>query len=211
METNQTQNPQSFAGNYSMPSQIKEVSETMASMTKLLTNIGDTLLAIRREFRGEVLYQDDNGNSSWIQISKPSFIVVDFKTGKPVMEKKKMPWGEEKMCYVANDIAIDTLLRSIKFMGVNPIQPLGFNTEGNYQDDLREFECKLSAVLALKQKEWGIDKEELPIIMTEIKTLVQDVRSMSVKGQTLKALQTTVQRVEQMIEGEKTKSKLSPY
>ena len=47
----------------------------------------------------------------------------------------------------------------------------------------------------------------------KIKTIVQDVRSMSVKGMTIKILQTTVQRVEQLIEGDGTKKreKVSPY
>ncbi len=215
MEQNQTlsnQTSQQFVGgNYSMPSQIKEVSDTMASLTKLLLEVSNTLLSMRREFRGEALFQDQDGESHWIQISKPAFVVIDFKTGEPIKQKQKMPWGEEKTVYLPNDEAIDEVLSMLKFAGVNQISPIGFNPEDNYQDDLREFECKLAAVLALKQKEWGLDKELLPMIMFKIKTLVQDVRSMSVKGGTLKAIQTTVSRVEQVLEGEKTKSKLSPY
>lgn len=211
METNQTQSTQQLGGNYSMPSQIKEVSDTMASLTKLLLEVSNTLIAMRREFRGEAMFQDEEGGSHWIQISKPAFVKINFVTGKPRMKKVMMPWNEDKLIYIPNDEAIDEVLSMLKFAGVNQISPIGFNPENNYQDDLREFECKLAAVLALKQKEWGLDKELLPMIMFKIKTLVQDVRSMSVKGGTLKAIQTTVSRIEQVMEGERNKKPLSPY
>jgi len=211
MEQIQTQSNQQLGGNYSMPSQIKEVSDTMASLTKLLLEVSNTLISMRREFRGEAMFQDEEGGSHWIQISKPAFVKINFVTGRPIMKKVMMPWKEEKLIYVPNDEAIDEVLSMLKFAGVNQISPIGFNPEDNYQDDLREFECKLAAVLALKQKEWGLDKELLPMIMFKIKTLVQDVRSMSVKGGTLKAIQTTVSRVEQVIEGERNKKQLSPY
>jgi len=48
----------------------------------------------------------------------------------------------------------------------------------------------------------------------KIKTLVQDVRSLSVQGKVLNTLQTTVSRVEQSIEGNKIQGKgggTSPY
>lgn len=201
-----TQSPQST--NYVMPSQLQEATANMASLTKLLVEVSNALISLRREFRGEALYQGDDGSSQWIQISKPSFVRVDFLSGHPLKRKAKMPWGELKLIYIPNDEAIDEILSMIKFAGVNQITPISFNSEDNYQDDLREFECKLAAVLALKQKEWGLDKELLPMIQYKIKTLVQDVRSMSVGGATLKALQTTVQRVEQMIEGDKAAKKV---
>src|SRR5690606_13621468 len=112
-----------------------------------------------------------------------------------------------------NDEAIDEVLSMLKFMGINQINPIGFNTTENYLADLLEFECKLAAVLALKQRSWGLDKEMLPMIQSKIKTLVQDARSLSVQGKVLLALQTTVQRVEQSIEGQKQSrfEKASPY
>lgn len=197
-----------------MPSQLQEASAAIASLTKLLLEISDNLTALRREFRGEGLHQDKNGNINWVQVSKPTFVKIDFRTGKPVKEKRKMPWGEIKEVYLPNDEAIDEILSMLKFSGVNPIQPVGNIGEDNYLDDLKEFECKLAGVLALKQKEWGLDKELLPMMQYKIKTIIQDVRSMSVKGFTLKALQTTVQRVEQLIEGDRRpsfKEKVSPY
>jgi hypothetical protein len=193
--------------NYVMPSQMQDLAASMASISKLLMEVTNTLITLRREFRGEALYQDELGTSEWIQISKPSFVVMDQKTNKPVKVKAKMPWGEQKEIYVPNDEAIDEVLSMLKFVGINQISPIGVNTEDNYLDDLREFECKLAAVLALKQKGWGLDKELLPMMQMKIKTLIQDVRSMSIKGNTIKALQTTVQRVEQLIEGDRSKSK----
>jgi len=199
--------------NYTMPSQLQEALNSMSSLTKHLLEISKTLTYLRREFRGEALYQDDKGNQTWIQTSKPIFVKVNFKTNKPLMEKVKMPDGTEKEVYVANDEAIDEILSMLKFAGVNQITPISNIEFDNYMDDLREFECKLAGVLCLKQREWGLDKELLPMMQFKIKTIVQDVRSMSVKGMTIKILQTTVQRVEQMIEGDGTKKreKVSPY
>jgi hypothetical protein len=199
--------------NTTSPGQIQEAMQGMASLTKLLLEVSNYLITLRKEFRGESLYQDEDGKVTWVQVTKPVFVVVDFKTGKPIKNKVTMPWGEEKENYVANDEAIDEILSMLKFMGVNQISPIGFNQPDNYLDDLKEFECKLAAVLCLKQKEWGMDKELLPMYMTKIKTIVQDVRSMSVNGNTLKSLISTIQRVEQMIEGDPKKKKegASPY
>jgi hypothetical protein len=207
--------PQQYSTNYVMPQQLQEATQAMASLVKLLVEISNSLIALRREFRGEALYQSEDGTSQWIQVSKPSFVRIDFKTGKPVKKIVNMPWNEKKEIYIPNDEAIDEILSMLKFAGVNQINPIGYNSEDNYQDDLREFECKLAGVLCLKQRDWGLDKEMLPMMQFKLKTIVQDARSLSVKGGTLKALQTTVQRVEQMIEGDKNikkmASQMSPY
>ncbi len=214
MESSTAQLPQfNQQSNYSMPSQLQEALSSMTSLTKHLLEISKTLTYLRREFRGEVLYQDEKGENQWIQISKPMFVKIDFKTNKPIMKKIKLSDGTERTIYVPNDEAIDEILSMLKFLGINQISPLGKIMFDNYMDDLREFECKLAAVLCLKQREWGLDKELLPMMQMKIKTIVQDVRSMSVEGTMLKSLQTTVQRVEQLIEGEGTKrrDKVSPY
>jgi len=52
-----------------------------------------------------------------------------------------------------------------------------------------------------------MDKELLPMIHFKIKTIVQDVRLLSVKGKLLQAIQTTVSRVEQFIESDNQKKK----
>lgn len=200
--------------NYSMPNQINDAANSIASLSKILTEVPNMLVSLRRELRGEGLYQDEkNGTNHWIQVTKPVFVVIDFKTRKPVKENITMPWGEEKECYIPNDEAIDELISMLKFIGINNITPLANISEDNYLDDLKEFECKLSAVLMLKQKRWGLDKELLPMYMAKIKTIVQDVRSMCIDGHTIKAIQTTVQRVEQLFEGNRESKilKSSPY
>lgn len=200
--------------NYATPGQLQDALNTMSSLTKHLLEISKTLSYLRREFRGEVMYEDNEGNIHWLQMSKPTFVQVDLKTGQPVKKTIKSPVTKKDIeVYIPNDEAIDEILSMLKFMGVNQVSPLGNIEFDNYMDDLREFECKLAAILALKQKEWGLDKELLPMIQSKIKTMVQDIRSMSVKGNMLKALQTNVQRVEQLIEGEATKrtGKVSPY
>lgn len=193
---------------------------SLSSIAKLLDSISDYPNRIRRELRGEMLYENENGDTSWVQTSKPAFVKIDYKTNKPYKIKQSMPWKndkgepEKKEIYVVNDEAIEEVISMIKFAGINQINPVGFNTEDNYLEDLKEFECKLAAVLALKQKEWGLDKELLPMIQFKLKTIVQDVRSLSVKGKLLNAIQTTVSRVEQFVESDQTRKKgnfLNPY
>lgn len=200
--------------NYIHPSQLQEASQAVASLTRLLFEVSNTLIALRREFRGEALYQSEDGANQWIQISKPVFVKVDFETNQPVKRDEKMPWGETKNVYVPNDEAIEEVLSMLKFAGVNQITSMAGIDNDNYLEDLKEFECKLAATLCLKQREWGLDKELLPMLQFKIKTVVQDARSLAIEGRVLKALQTTVQRVEQMIEGDKAAKKVmgaSPY
>jgi len=200
---------QSYSQNYVHPSQLQDAEKAVASLTRLLFEVSNTLVSLRREFRGEALYQADDGSSTWIQVSKPVFVKVDPLTDEPIKEKKKMPWGDMKDCYVPNDEAIEEVLSMLKFAGVNQITSMAGIDNDNYMDDLREFECKLAAVLTLKQKAWGLDKEVMPMLQFKIKTVVQDARSLALDGRTLKALQTTVQRVEQMIEGDKNVRRLA--
>ena len=207
-----SQPPSTF--NYVHPAQLQEASQAMASLTKLLFEVSNTLISLRREFRGEALYQGDDGSSQWIQLSKPVFVKVDYKTNEPLQREQKMPWGEIRKIFVPNDEAIEEVLSMLKFAGVNQVTAIAGIDNNNYLDDLKEFECKLAACLCLKQKEWGLDKELLPMLQFKIKTVVQDARSLALEGRTLKALQTTVQRVEQMIEGDKNVRKMagsSPY
>ena len=186
---------------------------SISSISKILNSISEFPNMIRREFRGEMLYEDEKGNSHWVQATKPIFIKLDFETGKPLKLKQRMPWkgtdGKEeiKELYVANEEAVEEVISIMKFAGINQINPVAFNTEENFLEDLKEFECKLAGVLALKQKEWGMDKELLPMIHFKIKTIVQDVRLLSVKGKLLQAIQTTVSRVEQFIESDTQRKK----
>lgn len=194
-------------GAMAYPNQIMDSKQSMASISSLLKEIQNLLPVLRREFRGEALQQHLDGSFSYIQVSKPYFVRVDRKTEKPIMQEVTYKDGEgksyKKEIYVPNDEAIEEILSILKSMGNNQITILTNLSEDIILDDLKEFECKLAALLALKQKDWGIDKELLPMIQCKIKTIVQDARYLSCNGGTIKAIQKTVQRVEQSWEGER--------
>lgn len=194
-------------GAMAYPNQIMDTKQAMASISSLLKEIQNLLPVLRREFRGEALQQHPDGSFSYIQVSKPYFIRVDVKTEIPVMEEVTYKDGEgkpyQKEIFIPNDEAIEEVLSILKAMGNNQITLLTNLSEDTILDDLKEFECKLAALLALKQKVWGVDKELLPMIQQKIKTIVQDARYLACNGGTIKAIQKTVQRVEQAWEGEK--------
>lgn len=204
MEVKNIQQPQ---GNFIYPTQIAEATQAMASLVKLLLESSKTLSLVRREFRGEGMIQTDEGKNEWVQVSKPIFCKSDPRTEEPLRQTVEID-GKEREVFIPNDEAIEEVISMLKFMGLNQITPITNISNDNCMEDLKEFECKLAAVLCLKQKKWGLDKEILPMTMIKIKTIVQDSRMMAVEGGTLRALQTSVQRVEQAFEGEKfTKSK----
>jgi uncharacterized protein YukE len=215
----QPQQSQAPPINYTYPNQMTDAEKSLASLSKLLLESSKTLSTLRREFRGEALQQYQDGSVAYIQVSKPVFVKVDPKTEQPIMREITLPSEEgaepvTREVYVANDEAIEEILSMLKFVGINQITPITSIGEGNILDDLKEFECKLAATLCLKQKEWGIDKELLPMMQTKIKTIVQDARYMCCKGAILRALQTSVQRVEQAWEGDrggKSMGMRSPY
>jgi len=61
--------------NYTTLSQIGEAIQGMASITKVLLEVSKYLTTLKREFRGEAIYQDEeNGQTFWIQVSKPIFV-----------------------------------------------------------------------------------------------------------------------------------------
>jgi len=188
----------------------QDVGKALASIASLLREADNLLPIIRSEFKGEATIQFDDGAVENVQISRPMFVKVDFKTGKPIKKIVKYRSGEKEI-YVVNDEAIEEILSMLKFMGLNQITSLTNIDERTILEDLKEFECKLAAVLMLKQKSWGIDKELLPTIMTKIKTIVQDARYMCCKGSTIKAIQKTVQRIETFSEGQQKKRAGGPY
>jgi len=193
------------------PNQAESAERALASIAGLLRETDNLLPMLRREFRGEASVQYEDGGFEYIQILKPMFIKVDSESQLPLKRKVKYKSGEVKWIYIPNDEAIEEILSILKFMGLNKITMMTNLDEKTILADLFEFECKLAPVLALKQKEWGIDKELLPMIMTKIKTIVQDARYMCCNGSTIKAIQKTVQRIEQFNEGERTTRKISPY
>jgi len=188
----------------------QEAGRALASIAGLLKETDNLLPILRSEFKGEATIQYNDGGVENIQVSKPLFVRLDYKTNKPIKTIKKYR-SEEKEIYIANDEAIEEVLSMLKFMGLNKITTLTNLSEKNILEDLKEFECKLAAVLMLKQKEWGLDKELLPTTMTKIKTIVQDARYMCCNGSTIKAIQKTVQRIESFSEGDKKGRGAGPY
>jgi len=188
----------------------QEAGKALASIAGLLRESDNLLPILRSEFKGEATVQYDDGSVENVQISKPMFIKIDYATNKPIKVMKKYRSGEKEI-YLSNDDAIEHVLSMLKFMGLNKITSLTNLNEKTILEDLKEFECKLAAVLMLKQKEWGIDKELLPTTMTKIKTIVQDARYMCCNGSTIKAIQKTVQRIESYSEGQTKGRGSGPY
>jgi len=199
--------------NLSYPDQLRTQAEQIASTIKMLSEIPKSISTLRRVFRGEALHQAEDGSSQWVQVVKPMFVLLDKQTRKPLKTKVKMPDGELREVYIANDEAIEEILSQLYFMGMNQITPLTNLRENTVLDDLKEFECKLAGVLALKQVEWGLDKALMPMIHMKIKTPIQDARYLCVNGGTMRALTQQVSRIEQVLEGEKAQRniKTSPY
>ena len=205
----QQTNPQETR-NVSYPDQLRNQAEQIVSTVKMLAEIPKSIATLRRTFRGEALYQGDDGTNQWIQIVKPAFVKLDPYTRQPLKNKIKMPDGEEREVYLPNDEAIEEILSQLFFMGMNQITTLTNLDENTVLDDLREFECKLSALLCLKQVQWGLDKALMPIQMQKIKTIIQDSRYLCVNGSTMKALTQQVSRIEQILKGGKKLKKLNP-
>ena len=95
---------------FAYPSQMQDANKALASIASLLQGGTDTLISLRREFRGEALWQGEDGSQQWIQVTKPIFIKMDTKTRQAITENKKMPWGEDKKCFIVNDEAIEEIL-----------------------------------------------------------------------------------------------------
>lgn len=200
----------------SYPNQMMLNQQALASIASLVKEAQTLLPILRREFRGEVYQEYSDGAVEYIQVSKPLFIKIDQLTEKPLKQKIMCGPPEnriEKEIYVPNDEAIEEILSILKFMGLNQITLLTNISEKIILDDLREFECKLAALLCLKQKEWGLDKELMPIAMSKIKTIVQDARYQACNGNTIKAIQKTVSRIEQYqeIDNKKGFMNKTPY
>lgn len=178
-----------------------EDMENLNNLSKMLMQYDDMLSLLRREFRGEVLYTDENGKGTWVQLTKPLFIKLDDK-GKPLRKFNPilMDESKRKLDYVPNDEAIDEVIMELKFFGINKITPITGLEENEIRTDLRAIACKLAAVLCLKQKEWGIDKELMPMRAEQIMTIIKDARYIPLNGNLLKALRSTIQRVEQTME-----------
>ena len=147
--------------------------------------------------------QKDDGTNNWFQISKPLFVRTNVKTEEPLMEEVESPSGKKVKIYIAHDEAIEEILSLIKMCGLNQVTPLGTTDDKEMNLDLYEFESRLSILLTLKRKEWGIDKALRPMVYKKIKQQVQDARSLQINGRVLKSLTQTVKHIENVQIGEK--------
>ena len=186
-----------------------DMKRQISSLVEILTNAHKLLQVLRHEFRGEELVQTENGENIWFQVSKPLFVRTDVKTEKPLKERVKNPNGDIVEVYIPHDEAIEEILSLVKMCGLNQITPLGTTDVKEMNLDLYEFENRLSYLLTLKRKEWGIDKSLRPMIFKKIKQQVQDARSTQLDGRVLKALTQVTKRIESISTGER-RSK-TPY
>ena len=189
-----------------------DVANKLSSIASILQESENLIPIIRAEFRGETMAVYDDGHKEYIQVTKPIFTRVNLDTKKPIKKKIKYHEGNPVEVYEVNEEAVEEVISMLKFMGLNNISRLSNLSEDNVLDDLKEFEFKLAAVLALKQQAWGIEKAFLPMMMVKIKTIVQDARYMAVNGNTLKAIQKTITVTESHIKGmSSNKRGIDPY
>jgi len=186
-----------------------ETKKQIASLVEVLTGAHKILQVLRHEFRGEELIQTPQGENIWFQISKPLFVRTNVKTEEPLKEKVKDPYNQEVEIYVPHDEAIEEILSLIKMCGLNQITPLGTTDDKEMNLDLYEFENRLSYLLTLKRKEWGIEKSLRPMVYKKIKQQVQDARTMQKDGRVLKSITQTVKRIESAQIGERKQR--TPY
>ena len=180
-------------GSFQLPSAINEDIRDSIQLVRVLTEHDDFLNIIRREMRGEQLYQDESGETYWVQVDKPMFIKLD-KQNKPIriFNTKTKKWE-----YVVNDDGVNEVISLLKSCGLNPITPLTNINEEEIRADLMEMESKIAVLLTVKRKEWGIDKAEYPSAVGKIKILIKDARYRAKDGTVLKALRTITSRIEQ--------------
>lgn len=184
-----------YQGNTQVPSQLLRELEDNNQLIKTLTDHNTFLEIIRKEFRGEQLYTNDEGESYWVQVDKPLFVELD-KLNKP---KKEINSITKKLEYIPNDEAISSIISVLKSCGLNQITPLTSLSENEIRDDLMEMESKIAALLFIKRKTWGINKSEYPIIIGNLKVLIKDARYKAKEGIVLRAIRTITSRTEQIL------------
>jgi hypothetical protein len=203
------QQPQySNQGIYSYPDQVAAIQKELNTFINMLKESSNTLITLRRTMKGEALMENNN-KTYWVQLTKPKFVRMDLVTNKPLKQIVKYEGEEPREIYVPNDEAIEEVLSLLSSMGINNTTKLTDLDEATILTDLRLFEKKLAAFLCLNQKEWGIDKEELPLLQLSLGTMVQDARYQAKDGAVLVSLQKTIQEIKQVVDQSSNKSKLT--
>lgn len=189
-------------GTYQMPSQVaQDLQENAFQIVRVLTEHEDLLSVLKREMRGEQLYEDSEGNRNWVQVDKPMFVKLNINN-KPLKVLNKKRGVEEFIC---NDEAIGFVINILKMHGLNPVAPLTNITEEEIRADLLEMECKIAMLLTINRKKWGLQKSEYPMTVANIKVLIKDARYRAKDGAVLRALRTMTTRMEQTQEVKREK------
>ena len=206
----QTTQPQYTTGNvYSYPDQVGAIQKELNTFINLLKESSNALITLRRNMRGEVLMEANN-KTYWVQLIKPKFVKTDVTTGEPLKQRVHYEGEDQpRFIYVPHDEAIEEVLSLLSSMGINNTTKLTDLSEPTILTDLKLFEKKLAALLCLKQKDWGIDKELMPTLQLSLGTMVQDARYQAKDGAVLVSLQKTIQEIKQVVDQTSNKSKLT--
>ena len=180
-------------------SHSEDYHQNNMQLIRVLTDHEDILDILKNQMRGEIAYQDKDGEKYMIQVDKPMFVMLD-ELNKPVIRINPKTNKKE---FVPNDEAINEMISILKLCGLNPVAPMTSIDENEIRADLLEMESKLAVLLTIKRKSWGIDKAQYPVIVGKMKVLLKDARYRSKDGIVLKALRTITSRIEQAQEKER--------
>ena len=208
MAEQQTQQQYPSNNIYSYPDQVGAIQKELNTFINMLKESSNALITLRRNMRGEVLMEANN-KTYWVQLIKPKFVKTDVTTGLPLKQKVQYEGEEPREIYVPHDEAIEEVLSLLSSMGINNTTKLTDLSEPTILTDLKLFEKKLAALLCLKQKDWGIDKELMPTLQLSLGTMVQDARYQAKDGAVLVSLQKTIQEIKQVVDQSTGKSKLT--
>ena len=179
-------------GLYEEPQSYVE-GENSYQLIKVLTDHETTLDILKMQLRGEIFYQEKDGERYFKQVDKPAFVVTDEYNNPVKVHNPKTNQDE----FVPNDEGINEIVKMLKLCGLNPVSPMTTIDENEIRADLFEMESKLAVTLFSKRKKWGIDKSLYPKTLGELKVLLKDTRYRSKDGIVLKALRTITSRIEQ--------------
>lgn len=193
---------QAMKGSFQTASNAQETLSEATNLIKIFAERGKFLDILKTELRGETLYQDQNGERFFVQVERPTFVMLD-QYNKPMKWMNPQTKKEE---FIPNEEAITSIIQTLKSCGLNSITPFTALPEEEIRADLFEMESKLAVLLANKRKKWGIDKAEYPVILGNLKVMIKDARYMAKEGIVLKAIRTITSRIEQATEGQKAQT-----
>ncbi len=156
-----------MAGEQFYPAQMYSQREGDQLLKVILEN-EDLISLLEHEFRGEI------------------FVVTDTEER----------WIKKYTPIINSEEGINEILRILRFMGMNKVSILTNLTDEQINTKLKTFECKLADLFFLKRKEWGMNKETMPMIYELIISIVEDAFYRAKDGNLIKTLRSTFQRTE---------------